>query len=167
MESPVGRIVLVSNDTHLKSLSFSNEQVDEPDKLPEILLRTVHQLTEYFAGTRFMFDLDIDPDGSGFQKLVWQQLLKVPFGSTKSYREVAVSLGSALNTRAVGTANGKIQLRSLFPVTGSLEVMGKWLVMPVVWIGKNGCCFMKHNTRSGWSYSNGENFTNCYEFHER
>jgi len=115
MESPVGRIVLVSNDTHLKSLSFSNEQVDEPDKLPEILLRTVHQLTEYFAGTRFMFDLDIDPDGSGFQKLVWQQLLKVPFGSTKSYREVAVSLGSALNTRAVGTANGKNPIAIIIP----------------------------------------------------
>ena len=92
MESPVGRIVLVSNDTHLKSLSFSNEQVDEPDKLPEILLRTVHQLNEYFAGTRSVFDLDIDPDGSGFQKQVWQQLLKVPYGSTKVIAKLPLAL---------------------------------------------------------------------------
>ena len=115
MESPVGRIVLVSNDTHLKSLSFINELIEEPDRLPEILLRTVHQLSEYFAGTRSVFDLDIDPDGSGFQKQVWQQLLKVPYGSTKSYREVAVSLGSSLNTRAVGTANGKNPIAIIVP----------------------------------------------------
>ncbi|MEI7830948.1 MAG: methylated-DNA--[protein]-cysteine S-methyltransferase [Prolixibacteraceae bacterium] len=115
LESPVGRIVLVSNDTHLKSLSFSNEQVDEPEKLPEILLQTVHQLNEYFAGTRYQFDLELDPDGSSFQRMVWQELLKVPYGSTKSYREIALKTGSALNTRAVGTANGKNPISIIVP----------------------------------------------------
>lgn len=115
MESPVGRIVLVSNETHLKSLSFSNEQVDDQDKLPEILLSTLHQLNEYFAGTLFQFDLKIDPDGSGFQKKVWGELLKVPYGSTKSYREIAVKTGSVLNTRAVGTANGKNPISIIVP----------------------------------------------------
>ncbi len=115
LESPVGRIVLVSNDTHLKSLSFSNEQVDEAEKLPEILLQTVHQLNEYFAGTRYQFDLELDPDGSSFQRMVWQELLKVPYGSTKSYREIALKTGSALNTRAVGTANGKNPISIIVP----------------------------------------------------
>jgi methylated-DNA-[protein]-cysteine S-methyltransferase len=115
LESPVGRIVLVSNDTHLKSLSFSIEQGDEPEKLPEILLQTVHQLNEYFAGTRFQFDLELDPDGSSFQRMVWQELLKVPYGSTKSYREIALKTGSVLNTRAVGTANGKNPISIIVP----------------------------------------------------
>ena len=115
LESPVGRIVLVSNDTYLKSLSFSNEQVDEAEKLPEILLQTVHQLNEYFAGTRYQFDLELDPDGSSFQRMVWQELLKVPYGSTKSYREIALKTGSALNTRAVGTANGKNPISIIVP----------------------------------------------------
>ena len=94
LESPVGRLVLTSNDTHLKSLTFSDEQVDVSENLPGILQKAAVQLAEYFAGTRFQFDLDLDPDGTGFQKRVWQQLLQVPYGTTKSYRDIAVELGS-------------------------------------------------------------------------
>lgn len=115
LESPVGRIVLVSNDTHLKSLAFSDEQIEVQDNLPEILQKTVQQLQEYFAGIRFRFDLNLDPDGTGFQKKVWQQLLLVPFGATKNYRDIAVQTGSALNTRAVGTANGKNPIPIIIP----------------------------------------------------
>jgi len=115
LDSPVGRIVLVSNDTHLKSLSFSNEQCEETENLPGILQKAIHQLHEYFAGTRFLFDLALDPDGTEFQKKVWQQLLLVPYGSTKNYRDIAVQTGSALNTRAVGTANGKNPVPIIIP----------------------------------------------------
>ncbi len=115
MESPVGRIALISNDTHLKSIAFSDEAVEESETLPEILLNTVAQLKEYFAGTRFAFDLAMDPDGSEFQKRVWQLLLHVPYGITKSYQDIAVELGSALNTRAVGTANGKNPIPIIVP----------------------------------------------------
>ncbi len=115
MESPVGRIAIISNDTHLKSLTFNEEQVEESETLPEILLNTAAQLQEYFAGNRFSFDLDIDPDGSGFQKKVWQLLSLVPFGTTKSYHDIAIELGSALNTRAVGTANGKNPIPIIVP----------------------------------------------------
>ena len=115
LESPVGRLVLTSNDTHLKSLTFSEEQVEVAEYLPGILQKTAAQLAEYFAGTRFQFDLDLDPDGTGFQKRVWQQLLQVPYGTTKSYRDIAVELGSALNTRAVGTANGKNPVAIVVP----------------------------------------------------
>ena len=115
LESPVGRLVLTSNDTHLKSLTFSDEQVDVSENLPGILQKAAVQLAEYFAGTRSQFDLDLDPDGTGFQKRVWQQLLKVPYGVTKSYRDIAVELGSTLNTRAVGTANGKNPIAIVVP----------------------------------------------------
>lgn len=115
LESPVGRILLTSDDTHLKSLTFSDEQVEASEYLPGILQKTAVQLAEYFAGSRFKFDLDLDPDGTGFQKRVWQQLLRVPYGTTKSYRDIAVELGSTLNTRAVGTANGKNPIAIVVP----------------------------------------------------
>jgi methylated-DNA-[protein]-cysteine S-methyltransferase len=115
MDSPVGKIVLVSNDTHLKSLAFSDERVEVQDDLPGILQMTIRQLNEYFAGIRFSFELDLDPDGTGFQKKVWQQLLQVPFGATKNYRDIAILTGSALNARAVGTANGKNPIPVIIP----------------------------------------------------
>ena len=115
LNSPVGRLVLVSDDTHLKSLTFSNDQVEESENPPEILQNTVIQLCEYFSGTRFRFELELDPDGTGFQKEVWQQLLKVPYGTTKSYRDIALQTGSALNARAVGTANGKNPIPIIVP----------------------------------------------------
>ena len=115
IDSPVGRIALTSNDTHLKSVAFSEEEVEESDTLPEILLQSAAQLKEYFAGTRTVFDLEIDPDGSAFQKNVWQRLLLVPYGLTKSYHDIAVELGSALNSRAVGTANGKNPIPNIVP----------------------------------------------------
>ena len=115
IESPVGRIALTSSDTHLKSVAFSEEEVDESETLPEILLHSAAQLKEYFAGTRTVFDLEIDPDGSDFQKSVWQRLLLVPYGVTRSYHDIAVELGSAFNSRAVGTANGKNPIPIIVP----------------------------------------------------
>ena len=115
VESPVGRITLTSNESHLKSLAFSEEAFEESETLPEILLQSATQLKEYFDGSRKKFELAIDPDGSGFQKKVWQRLLQVPYGTTKSYHDIAIELGSALNTRAVGTANGKNPIPIVVP----------------------------------------------------
>ena len=115
MESPLGRIVLSSNETHLKSVNFSDVPVDENDNLPGILIDTRQQLKEYFSGTRMQFDLALDPDGTTFQQRVWHQLLQVPFGKTKSYRDLALELGSILNTRAVGTANGRNPIAIIVP----------------------------------------------------
>ena len=153
VDSPIGRITLISNETHLKSLTFSDEKAEESETLPEILLRTAVQLNEYFAGTRSSFDLELEPDGTGFQKKVWQQLLKVPFGTTKSYRDIAVKLGSVLNTRAVGTANGKNPISIIIPChriighdgkmvgyAGGLE-RKKWLLLHEVQHTKNELLF--------------------------
>ena len=115
MESPVGRIVLISDETQLKSVNFSEEPVDEPTDLPDILLRTKEQLNEYFSGTRLQFELELDPEGTPFQKKVWQRLVQVTYGATKSYRDIALELGSVLATRAVGPANGKNPIPIIIP----------------------------------------------------
>ena len=153
IDSPIGRIALISDESHLKVLTFSSEQVEESENLPEILLKTAHQLNEYFAGTRFVFDLELDPDGTRFQKNVWQRLLHVPYGTTKSYREIAVELGSVLNTRAVGTANGKNPISIVVPChriighdgkmvgyAGGLE-RKKWLLLHEAAHTKKGLLF--------------------------
>jgi methylated-DNA-[protein]-cysteine S-methyltransferase len=115
MESPMGRIVLVSSATHLKAVNFSYEPIDEPVVLPDILLRAKEQLIEYFDGTRRQFELELDPEGTPFQKKVWHRLVQVPFGTTKSYRDIALELGSVLATRAVGPANGKNPIPIIIP----------------------------------------------------
>ena len=153
IESPLGRMVLVSNDTNLKVVSFSDEHIEESEILPEILQKTIRQLGEYFEGTRFDFDLDLDPDGTEFQKAVWQLLLRVPFGATKSYRDLAVESGSFLNTRAVGTANGKNPIAIIVPChriigsdgkmvgyAGGLE-RKKWLLLHETTRTKDGRLF--------------------------
>lgn len=115
IDSPIGRISINSDETHLKSVIFSDDLFEASDNHPEILLQTANQLHEYFDGTRTRFELDLNPDGTEFQKKVWQKLMQMPFGTTKSYREIAVELGSSMNTRAVGTANGKNPISIIVP----------------------------------------------------
>lgn len=68
--------------------------------------RVATQLREYFEGSRQDFDLDLDPKGTDFQRRVWAELLKVPYGQTCSYADIARALGQPTATRAVGAANG-------------------------------------------------------------
>lgn len=156
LDSPVGRLVLVSNDTHLKSLTFSDDQVEESDNPPEVLQNTAIQLYEYFAGTRFHFELELDPDGTGFQNEVWQQLLKVPYGATQSYLDIALKTGSALNARAVGTANGENPISIIVPCHRIIGSDGKlagysggldrkrWLLLHEAEHTKHEMLFLKH-----------------------
>ena len=65
----------------------------------------VDQIEEYFSGERRAFDLEVDLDGTEFQKSVWKRLLEIPFGQTRSYRQLAERLGKPAATRAVGRAN--------------------------------------------------------------
>jgi methylated-DNA-[protein]-cysteine S-methyltransferase len=125
MDTPVGQIVLRSDHTHLKSVVFSDELVDEVKQIPDVLRQAVSQLGEYFKGTRTIFDLNLDPDGTLFQKKVWKLLMLVPFGSTKSYSELAIESGSVLNTRAVGTANGKNPISIIIPCHRIIGAKGK------------------------------------------
>jgi methylated-DNA-[protein]-cysteine S-methyltransferase len=110
------------------------------DPQQPILLETERQLKEYFAGTRNEFNLPLEPAGTEFQKKVWQALREIPFGQTRSYLDLAKSIGSVKAVRAVGAANGKNPLsivvpchrvlgadRALTGFAGGLEVKAKLL----------------------------------------
>jgi methylated-DNA-[protein]-cysteine S-methyltransferase len=81
----------------------------------DVLRRAAAQLTEYFAGQRRAFDLPLAPRGTGFQRLVWEALTRIPHGETRSYRELACSLGRPSACRAVGAANGQNPISIIVP----------------------------------------------------
>lgn len=132
MPSPVGILKLVATKNALVAVLWENEnpkrvrlaelieQVDHP-----ILLETQKQLSEYFAGTRQRFDLPLDFEGTEFQKRVWQALLDIPFGETRSYRDIAEQVGNIKAVRAVGAANGKNPISIIAPCHRVVGMNGK------------------------------------------
>jgi len=125
METPIGLMKLCSDEAHLKSVFFDTETSDTSSPLPEILIQTRKQLEEYFNGTRKEFDLSLDPDGTEFQRQVWKELEKVPYGVTRSYIEIARNLGSERASRAVGMANGRNPVSIIIPCHRIIGKNGK------------------------------------------
>ena len=80
-----------------------------------VLLAAEQQLKEYFAGTRHQFELELDFTGTEFQKQVWQALLTIPFGETRSYSQIAQQIGNPKAVRAVGAANGRNPISIIAP----------------------------------------------------
>ena len=122
MDSPVGRLLLAgdSADGALRLIGFSTGSMahgPDPDwdYVPEGFAAARMQLQEYFAGTRQDFDLALDPQGTDFQRAVWQQLRGIPFGETCSYLDIAKRLGKPKAVRAVGSANGRNPLPIIVP----------------------------------------------------
>jgi len=82
---------------------------------PRRLQRLTIQLREFFDGSRTEFDLPLSPRGTEFQKQVWSVLRRIPFGSTRSYQEIATTIGRPAATRAVGAANGSNPIPIVVP----------------------------------------------------
>ena len=113
IDSPVGTLTLVASDRHLVAIAWQKEGDAAPfgavpaNGAHPVLEETQRQLRAYFAGERQDFDLPLDFRGTEFQRRVWHALLAIPFGETRSYRDIATQLGQPSATRAVGAANGR------------------------------------------------------------
>ncbi|MHA3020175.1 methylated-DNA--[protein]-cysteine S-methyltransferase [Mycobacterium sp. BMJ-28] len=110
IDSPVGLLTLAGIDGRLMHLRMV-DQTYEPNRDdwqhdPNAFSDAVEQLDAYFAGERVDFDLALDLVGTAFQRRVWQALLTIPYGETRSYGEIAEQVGSPTAYRAVGLANG-------------------------------------------------------------
>ena len=79
------------------------------------LFNIFNQLKEYFAGTKTEFDVPLDIEGTEFQKKVWEELKKIPYGKTISYKTLAEKLGDVKSIRAVGKANGQNPIAIIIP----------------------------------------------------
>lgn len=112
--SPIGLIEIVGSDQGVSSLVFVTQ--GEPSEIvPENLRECVSQLDEYFDCARREFTFKLDLRGTEFQKRVWHELLKIPYGKTISYRDIAMALGDRNALRAVGHANGQNPISIIVP----------------------------------------------------
>jgi len=114
VETPVGRLTLVATDEGLAAILWENDRprrvrvnLDAEDSRHPVLIEAERQLEEYFAGRRHAFAVTLDLDGTPFQRKVWSALLTIPFGETRSYRQIAAQIGNPDAVRAVGAANGR------------------------------------------------------------
>lgn len=130
--SPVGALTLVAHTEALCAVLWQAEKprhvaVDHLIFQPQhpILLQTQQQLEQYFKGQRQQFDLPLAGQGSGFQQQVWQALRHIPFGETRSYKEIAQHIGQVNAVRAVGTAIGKNPLSIVVPCHRVIGAQGQ------------------------------------------
>lgn len=116
VDSPVGRLTLVSNGAALSRVAFEGERVAGVPLGDDDVLRTARaQLAEYFAGVRRSFDVPLAGEGTDFQRRVWAALTTLPYGQTCSYAGLAQRLGAPKAVRAVGRANGRNPLPIFVP----------------------------------------------------
>ena len=111
-KSPIGFIRIESSEKGICSLVFSDEKGMESQGMESLFIK---QLDEYFNRKRKAFDLPLDLKGTEFQKRVWGELLKIPFGKTNSYKELSLRLGNKKAIRAVAAANGANPVSIIVP----------------------------------------------------
>ncbi|MDQ0773428.1 methylated-DNA-[protein]-cysteine S-methyltransferase [Streptomyces aurantiacus] len=120
IDSPYGPLTLVATDGVLSGLYMTDqrhrppeETFGRPDGTP--FAEATEELRAYFAGELKDFSTQLRLDGTPFQRSVWEQLRKIPYGETRSYGELADALGNPKASRAVGLANGKNPLGIIVP----------------------------------------------------
>ena len=115
INSPLGFTKIVGDVDGIASVNVLNSEEKITDIIPECLQDCVYQLNEYFEGNRKQFDLQLNPEGTTFQKSVWDALLLIPYGKTISYFNLSKQLGDVKAIRAVANANGKNPLWIIVP----------------------------------------------------
>ncbi len=116
-ETEIGTISIAEEDNFITEITFGMGDEDKNIPLTETPLtkETARQIREYLSGKRKSFDLPIAPSGTEFRQKVWSALQSVPYGETRSYKEIAVQIGNENACRAVGMANNKNPLPIIIP----------------------------------------------------
>lgn len=112
--SPIGILEIVCENNELISLKLADKSENMVCK-SDFIKNVKSQLDEYFSGKRKNFDIKIALTGTDFQKRVWSELKKIPYGKTKSYREIAQNIGNENAQRAVGSACNKNPILIIIP----------------------------------------------------
>lgn len=114
--SEIGLLEVAGTETGIVSVRFLDDyEKTEEAGIHPCLIRCLTQLDEYFKGVRKEFSLELQLDGTDFQKRVWQELQKIPYGRTASYQEVAAAIGRTKAVRAVGNANRLNRIPIIIP----------------------------------------------------
>lgn len=110
----IGNIEIIEEDKYIIGVNFNTESNIE-DKETELIKETYKQIKEYLEGKRKIFDIPIKMKGTEFQKKVWKELTKIPYGETRSYKQIAEGIGKPKASRAVGMANHNNPIAIIVP----------------------------------------------------
>ena len=122
--SPIGTLEIKLENDIVLGLKVV-ESCEKFSELTGYFAEVAKQLDEYFAKKRTKFELKISPKGTEFQKKVWTELLKIPYGKTKSYQEIAKAIGKSNAQRAVGSACNKNPILLIIPCHRVISKTGK------------------------------------------
>lgn len=130
IESPICPILLAGDEKELKQVIFlkGKRKEDIPADWMEnkdFFREAVRQLEAYFSGKLKSFDLRLAPEGTEFQKSVWRALCKIPYGETRTYKDIAESIGNPKAYRAVGHANNRNPISIIVPCHRVIGSNGK------------------------------------------
>ena len=114
-KTPIGTAKIVGDNSGIQSISVLENDVNTSITIPECLQKCVSQLDEYFSGSLKEFSLKLNPQGTEFQKKVWNELLEINFGKSRTYLEQSKSFGDPKAIRAVASANGKNPIMIVIP----------------------------------------------------
>ena len=114
-KTPIGTAKIIGNNEGIISVTVIEDKIETSTQISKCLESCIVQLDEYFQGNRTRFDLKLNPHGTDFQKKVWNELLNIPFGKTRSYLEQTKKIGDPKAIRAVAAANGKNPIWIIIP----------------------------------------------------
>ena len=115
-QSPIGALTILSGDKGIKAIKFyEDEKVKAQGRTNEMTRWAVKELEEYFQGKRKVFTVPCVPKGTDFQKRVWEALIQIPYGETRTYKEIAAAAGNPKASRAVGMANNRNPIPIIIP----------------------------------------------------
>ncbi|KOS69045.1 cysteine methyltransferase [Lysinibacillus contaminans] len=126
--SPIGVLEIIGTDEAIVSIMFSNVDkiVNRKNaETPHVLEECYKQLDEYFKGKRYTFTIPIMYEGTAFQKEVWGYLASIAYGTTSTYKDIAIAIGNEKAIRAVGATNGKNKLSIVIPCHRVIGTNGK------------------------------------------
>ena len=120
--SPAGDLTIRATDIAITEIKFGFSDFEHANNLTQ---NAVHQLQEYFQLRRHSFDLPLNPEGTEFQKAVWNQLLKIPISQKSSYGKLASLVGKPKAARAIGGAVGANPIAIVIPCHRVVATNGK------------------------------------------
>lgn len=123
-DSPLGKLWIVEKENQLYSILY-NDTIECEISKTTLIENTIIQLSQYFNGERKSFDIPVLLEGTEFQKKVWQVLMKIPYGKTVSYADIAEQIGQPKASRAVGSANNKNKIPIIIPCHRVIGKNGK------------------------------------------
>ncbi len=116
-DTEIGRMSISDNGTEIISMEVAEDIGECTSNIyeTELIRKAYEQLTEYLCGRRTSFELPLNPEGTEFQKKVWDALCNIPYGETRSYKQVAEAVGNPKASRAIGMANNRNPIMIFIP----------------------------------------------------